>query len=176
MRPPEHASRDAVGPVRFMHSVRAGYHLGRTVQFARPGSGRYAMNLVHSLYLGYGFGQQWNLSPATVGERELGYRRFYLDALLTIDPLADAERLDAAEDLETPSGERLTLRDPTLFPVGLRLGMQGAIDALVRSFPGMGFAYGIELSALPGKSGLEGRISIALGIELDASTNPVSKR
>ena len=176
MRPPEHASSDAVGPVRFNHSLRAGYHLGRTVQFARPGTDRYALNLVHSLYLGYGFGQQWNLSPATVGERELGYRRFYLDALLTLDPLADADRLDAGEELEGPDGLPLTQQDPELFPVGLRLGMQGAIDALIRSFPGFGFAYGIELAALPGKSGLEGRLSIALGIELDASTNPVGTR
>jgi hypothetical protein len=50
--------------------------------------------------------------------------------------------------------------------------MQGAIDALLRSFSGFGFAYNIELSALPGRSGLEGRLLIALGVELDAATGP----
>jgi hypothetical protein len=177
MRPPEHASSDATGPVRHMHSLRAGYHLGRTVQRARPdsalGTTHYATNTVHAIYLGYGFGQAWNLSPATVGERELGYRRFYLDALLTLDPLVDAELLD-------PTAFEPTLDEPqpkpTLFPVGMRLGMQGAIDALIRSAPGVGFAYTVELSMLPGRSGLEGRLLVALGVELDASTAPVRTR
>lgn len=174
MRPPEHASSDATGPVRHTHSLRLGYHLGHTVQRGRPdsalGTTRHALNTVHALYLGYGFGQAWNLSPATVGERELGYRRFYVDALLTLDPLVHAELLEPAGDAPEPEPE------PTLLPVGARMGMQGAIDALLRSFPGLGFAYGLELSVLPGKSGLEGRLLIALGLELDASTKPVSTR
>jgi len=170
MHPPEHASSDATGPVRHTHSIRVGYHLGRTVQRGRPddalGQTRHALNTVHALYLGYGFGQAWNLSPATVGERELGYRRFYLDALLTLDPLVDAEPLGPALDPPDP--------EPTLLPLGVRMGMQGAIDALLRSAPGFGLAYDLELSVLPGRSGLEGRLLIALGIELDASTKPVS--
>jgi hypothetical protein len=173
LHPPEHASSDATGPVRHTHSIRVGYHLGRTVQRGRPNdvlnATRYALNTVHALYLGYGFGQAWNLSPATVGERELGYRRFYLDALLTLSPLVDAELL-APQTLAEGDVE------PRLLPIGARMGMQGALDALVRSAPGLGFAYNLELSVLPGRSGLEGRLLIALGIELDASTKPVSTR
>src|SRR6185295_5498729 len=164
---PEHASSDESGPIRTTHSIRLGYHLGRTVQRGRPdtvmGESRYFLDTVHALYLGYGFGQAWNLSAATVGERELGYRRFYADVLLTLDPLVDAEPLATPDPAD---GEI------ALLAVGGRLGMQGSIDALIASLPGFGFAYTLELSALPGKSGFEGRLLIALGIELDGTTNP----
>jgi hypothetical protein len=38
---------------------------------------------------------------------------------------------------------------------------------LLLSAPGVGFSYNVELGALPGKSGLEGYLLIALGLELD---------
>jgi len=165
LRPPEHAGdENAVAPLRSLHTLRIGYDLTRAIDRAHPttlsGRARYARNTVHALYLGYGFGSQWNLSPAVAGAREIGYRQFYLDALLTLDPLVHEELLSppAPEDGDTR---------PRLFPVGVRLGMQGALDALLRSAPGVGFGYSLELGALPGRSGLAGYLLIGLGLALD---------
>ena len=165
LRPPEHAGdEDTVAPLRTVHTLRVGYDLTRAIERAQPtsisGRTRYARNTVHALYLGYGFGSQWNLSPAVAGQREIGYRHFYLDALLTLDPLVDAELL-------SPPAREAGDSRPKLVPVGLRLGMQGAIDALVRSAPGVGFGYSLELGALPGRSGFAGYLLIGLGLALD---------
>ena len=46
--------------------------------------------------------------------------------------------------------------------------MEGAIDAVLRSAPGLGFGYDIELGLLPGASGYEGYLFIGLGLAIDA--------
>ena len=167
--------REGRAPVRHVQSLRLGYDLTRAIERARPtlassdprldlnGSDdpRYELNTLHALYLGYGFGTHWNLSPATAGEREIGWRRFYIDALLTLEPLVEHEPVSAADRIAGPSD---------FMPVGLRIGMEGAIAALLRSAPGVGFGYNLELGALPGYSGLEGYLLVSLGLALDLST------
>ena len=59
---------------------------------------------------------------------------------------------------------------PKFFGLGARVGMEGAIDALVRDVPGFGFAYSLELGALPGRAGLEGYLFVGLGAAFDVIT------
>ncbi|HMI94164.1 MAG TPA: hypothetical protein VK509_22485 [Polyangiales bacterium] len=168
--------REGRAPVRHVQSLRLGYDLTRAVERARPpipskdprielnepnGETRYELNTLHSLSLGYGFGSHWNISPATAGEREVGWRRFYIDALLTLEPLVDHEPIAGADRIAAPSD---------FVPVGVRIGMEGAIEALLRGAPGVGFAYNLELGALPGYSGLEGYLLVGIGLALDFST------
>jgi hypothetical protein len=157
--------REGRAPVRHTQSLRLGYDLTRAIERARPtaanGETRHELNTLHALYLGYGFGAQWNLSPATAGEREVGWRRFYIDALLTLEPLVDHDPVSMADVVPEPS---------SFMPVGLRIGMEGALAALLRSGPGVGFGYNLELGALPGYSGLEGYLLVSLGLALDLST------
>lgn len=156
--------RETHAPIRNSQSLRLGYDFVRTVERGRPSLSvdddepRYFANRLHILHLGYGYTTQWNLSPATAGKRELGFRRFYMDVLLTLEPLTDAEPV---------ADEREDAHDPDFFPGGVRIGMEGAIGALLRAFRGLGFAYALELGALPGTSGLEGYLFVGLGVELD---------
>jgi hypothetical protein len=157
--------RETHAPIRNSQSLRLGYDFVRTVERGRPSLSlemdepRYFANRLHILHLGYCYTTQWNLSPATAGKRELGFRRFYMDVLLTLESLTDAEPV--ADESGTMA------HDPDFFPGGVRIGMEGAIDALLRTFRGLGFAYTLELGALPGTSGLEGYLFVGLGLELD---------
>jgi hypothetical protein len=168
--------REGRAPVRHVQSLRLGYDLTRAIERARPNlpasdpredlneassNTRHELNTFHALYLGYGFGSHWNISPATAGDREVGWRRFYLDALLTMEPLVDHDPVTNADRIAEPS---------SFMPIGVRLGMEGAIGALVRGAPGVGFGYNLELGALPGYSGLEGYLLVGLGVALDLST------
>jgi hypothetical protein len=151
--------------MRSVHSIRVGYDLVRAVERGRPdnldGSARYYLNTLHALYVGYGWGSHWNLnSEAGGGERRVGWRRFYVDALVTLSQLDKAKLLT----INTPAG------DPSFFPLGLRVGMEGMIGALIHGAPGTGFGYSLELGALPGKSGFEGYLLVGLGLELDFAT------
>lgn len=168
---PGNDEREGKAPMRSVHSIRAGYDLVRAVERGRPdnedGSTRYYLNTLHALYAGYGWGSHWNLNPtAGGGERRVGWRRFYVDALLTLPALDDTKRVSAS----TPPGE------PDFFPVGLRIGMEGAIGALLHGAPGVGFGYSLEIGALPGKSGFEGYLLVGLGLELDFATRGRSLR
>ena len=151
--------------MREVQSIRVGYEALRAVQRARPydenGDYHYFLNTLHAFYAGYGWGSHWNLSPgAGGGERRIGWRRFFVDGVLTLVPL------DKSKPLEDTQREQ----NPLFFPLGLRVGMEGAIDALLRSAPGVGFGYSLEVGALPGKSGFEGYLLVALGVELDFAT------
>ncbi len=158
---PPDRERGAEAPLRKLHTIRVGYDFERAVERGRPdaydGSTRRVLNTLHVLHLGYGWSALWNLSPALAGgKREVGWRTFYADALLTLPALAHGEALGASAG------------DPVkLFPLGLRIGMQGAIDALLHAAPGLGFAYSLELGALPGRSGVEGYVFVGLGLALD---------
>ena len=154
-------------PMRRTQSLRFGYDLVRAVERGRPdseqGTHRYFVNTLHGLYAGYSWGAQWNLTAeAGGGKRRVGWRRFYVDGLLTLDGLDDTK------PVSTPA----PATEASFFPLGLRIGMEGAIAALLRGAPGVGFGYSVELGALPGKSGFEGYLLLGFGLELDAATRP----
>lgn len=155
------ADRTLTAKLRNVNSLRLGYDFARAVERARPdaldGSQRKLLNRIHAVYLGYGWGAHWNLSAAAAGGApQVGWRRFYVDALLTLPGLVSA----------TPIGTAAT-GEASFFPVGARIGMEGAIGALLRSAPGVGFGYSLELGALPGNSGVEGYLFVGLGLALD---------
>jgi hypothetical protein len=150
--------------MRNVHSLRLGYDHVRAIERGRPdnadGSRRFFVNTMHVGYLGYGWGTHWNLdSVAGGGQRELGWRRIQIDLLFTLEDLLDDEVLDPPPQVEAD-----------LFLVGVRASLEGAIDALASGIPGLGFAYELELGALPGRSGLEGYLFVGLGVELDVRT------
>jgi hypothetical protein len=180
--PPPMRERDAYdhAKVRVVHALRAGYDLQRAVQQQRgvpelaEGAERddpnalyadtdaVAENLVHALSLGYGWSTHWSLTPAEAGERALGFRRFYIDVLLTLPELT---RVRGVPDSEVPEGA-----DAPDLPVGVRVGMEGAFAALLSSPEELGFGYTLEIGALPGKSGAEGYLLIGLGVAFEIST------
>jgi hypothetical protein len=121
-----------------------------------------AENIVHALSLGYGWSTHWNLTPAEAGERALGFRRFYIDVLLTLPDLNDVRGVPGSQ---VPEGS-----DAPDLPVGIRVGMEGAFAALLRSPEALGFGYMLEIGALPGKSGAEGYLLIGLGVAFEIST------
>lgn len=168
---PANDDRDAVAPMRSLHSIRVGYDLTRAVERGRPdnedGTTSHFVNTFHSFYAGYSWGEHWNLNAtAGGGERRIGWRHIYVDAIFTAPALNTIKRIG-------PEGAKT---EPDFFPVGLRLGLEGTIAALIRSAPGVGFGYGLELGALPGKSGFEGYLTIALGLQLDFATRDRSLR
>jgi hypothetical protein len=125
------------------------------------------VNTFHSVYAGYSWGEQWNLNAtAGGGERRIGWRHIYVDAIFTMPAL----------DTVKPVGPNPPKTEPDFFPVGLRLGLEGSIAALIHDAPGVGFGYGLELGALPGKSGFEGYLTVALGLQLDFATRDRSLR
>jgi hypothetical protein len=167
------ADQNAYAKMRQVQSIRAGYDGMKSVQRGRPydenGDYHYFLNTLHSFYAGYGWGSNWNLSPAAGGgETRIGWRRFFVDALLTLKSLDKAEAVSHDQNVRQLA--------PDFFPLGLRVGMQGAIDALISSVPGLGFGYSLEVGALPGKSGYEGYLMVALGVELDFATRPDGAR
>lgn len=156
--------RSVAADVRHVQSLRLGWDFVRSVEWARPRTtgepDPHVINRLHALYLGYGWGSHWNLSPfETDGGREVGWRRFHVDALLAPKALVDREPIPPTPPVELD-----------FFPLGLRMGMAGAICALVPHAHGLGFGYSIELGALPGESGLEGYLFIGFGLELDGAT------
>jgi hypothetical protein len=164
---PPGGERTGKAPMRKVQSFRFGYEALRVVERARPddaeGKHRYLLNTFHAVYLGYGWGAHWNLNSETGGgERRVGWRRFFADVVLTAPGTTKTK----------PVSNNVPTEEPDFFPVGLRVGMEGAIDALVHSAPGLGFGYSLELGALPGRSGLEGVLMVALGVEFDVATRP----
>jgi hypothetical protein len=163
--------REGKAPMRNVHSIRAGYDLTRAVERGRPdnedGSARHFVNTFHSFYVGYSWGSHWNLNAsAGGGERRIGWRHIYVDAVFTLPALNTVKHVG----MNSPPSE------PDFVPVGLRLGLEGSIAALIHDAPGVGFAYGLELGALPGNSGFEGYLSVALGIQFDLATRVRSLR
>jgi hypothetical protein len=151
--------------VRNVHALRLFYEHARAVERLRPsdedGSRRFSDNHLNVLSLGYGWSSHWNLSSAEAGERTLGFRRFYFDALFTLPELSSASPLPGDRAGATPK----------YFALGARLGMEGAFDALLPAFDGFGFGYVLEAGALPGESGFEGYLMVGLGVEFDAATH-----
>jgi len=146
--------------VRVVHALRFGYDHQRSLQRT---SDIHADNRVHALSLGYGWATHWNLQPHEAGERSLGYRRFYIDALATLPGTYDAENVPAPADPVDDEGAE--------FLVGVRLGMEGAFAALLRSAEAIGFGYSLEVGALPGRGGAEGYLLIGLGLALEVDTS-----
>ncbi len=150
--------------LRTVHALRLGFDHVRAVERLRPsavdGSRRHADNHLNMLALGYGWSTHWNLTAAEAGERTLGFRRFYFDALFTLPELYSAQPLPGDDD--GMPNEHLA--------IGARVGMEGAFDALLEDFDGFGLGYTVEAGGLPGDSGLEGYLFVALGVELDALT------
>ncbi|HET8934701.1 MAG TPA: hypothetical protein VFN67_14730 [Polyangiales bacterium] len=147
------------GAMRNTHSLRLGAEYAQIQERSRPDDTLRSRNRVAMGHLGYAFATYWNLAPSVSGKREVGYRRFYGDILATSSKLVDATP-DRLRD-----GTRVTLQ-----PLGMRVGMQGSLAGFVRSAPGVGFAYDLELGLYPGRGGLEGFLFVALGIALDAAT------
>ena len=145
--------------VRVVHALRLGYDHQRSLQRDPPD---HSDNRVNALSVGYAWSTHWSLMPHEAGERALGYRRFYLDALLTLPSTYSSRRVPAVEPGRDQEGAQ--------YLVGVRLGMEGAFAALLRSAEALGFGYSIELGALPGRGGAEGYLLIGLGLALEVST------
>jgi hypothetical protein len=163
--------RDAKAPMRSLHSIRVGYDLTRAVERGRQdnedGTANHFLNTFHSFYAGYSWGEHWNLNAsAGGGERRIGWRHIYVDAIFTLPALNTIKAV----------GPNPPKTEPDFFPVGLRLGLEGSIAALIHAAPGVGFGYGLELGALPGYSGFEGYLTVALGLQLDFATRDRSLR
>lgn len=147
------------GAMRNTHSLRLGAAYAQILERARPDVDARARNRLPMLHLGYAWATYWNLAPNVSGKRELGYRRFYGDLLLTASQLIDVS------PERTRDGTRI---NSNLF--GVRVGMQGALEGFFQQAAGLGFAYDLELGLYPGRGGLEGYLFVALGIALDAAT------
>lgn len=147
------------GAMRNTHSLRLGAAYAQLVQRARPDVDARARNRLPMLHVGYAWATYWNLAPKVSGKRELGYRRFYGDLLLTLPQMIDVS------PERTRDGTRINTN-----PIGVRVGMQGALEGFLREFAGFGFAYDLELGMYPGRGGLEGYLFVALGVALDAAT------
>ena len=147
------------GAMRNTHSLRLGAEYAQLLQRARPDVNARARNRVPMLHVGYAWATYWNLAPSVSGKRELGYRRFYGDLLLTAAQLVDVS------PERTSDGTRITSNT-----IGGRVGMQGALDGFFPRAEGLGFAYDLELGLYPGRGGLEGYLFVALGVALDAAT------
>ena len=145
--------------VRNVHALRLGYDHQRSLQ---RDAADHSDNRVNALTLGYGWSSHWNLMPWEAGERALGYRRFYIDALLTLPSAYTSRRVPAVEPGRDQEGAQ--------YLVGVRLGMEGAFAALLRSAEALGFGYSLEVGALPGRGGVEGYLLIGLGVALEVST------
>jgi hypothetical protein len=165
LQPPEHATA-LLAPMRELITLRVGYDYTRAVErtsgVSVDGDPVRFLNTFHAGYAGLGWGTHWNLEPnLAAGKREVGYKHYYIDATFTAKPL------DEVENLTMGANDK---RD--FFPLGLRIGLEGAMDGFWDSAPGVGLAYNLELGALPGRSGLEGYLFIGLGVELDVILQP----
>lgn len=169
MHPPAAAlDPDREVAVRHVQSLRLGYEYVQSVQrrLPRDAPSVYELNRAQMVSLGYGFGSQWNVPAGSAKETpKVGYKRYYVDALLTTIGLVRGRTLGAIEDDLTPAD---------FMPFGARIGLEGALCGLLRSWPGLGLSYALELGALPGSSGLEGYLFLGLGVEVDFA--PASPR
>jgi hypothetical protein len=145
--------------MRKVQCLRLGGGFLQVVERALPEANRSTRNRLPYVYAGYSFATHWNLPASTTGKREVGWRRFYFDALVTTDPLTKAE------PDQTSTGTKLSF-----LPVGARMGIEGTLAALWDDAPGLGLSYQLELGAYPGKGGLEGYLFVGLGLALDAIT------
>jgi len=161
---PHEVDYQAVVPMRAVHALRLGYDFAGGPQAGRdedlPDESPAIDNRLHMLHLGWGMGSHWNLPAAATGQRELGFKRGYVDVLVTLPALAEQRAIETP-----PDGF-----DASFMPVGVRLGLEGAMDAVIDAWQGLGLAYKIEGGALPGYSGFEAYVYVALGVELDAAT------
>ncbi|MGD8860699.1 MAG: hypothetical protein PVI30_11875 [Myxococcales bacterium] len=161
LRPPE-KDYERVAPIRRVQSLRLGADYLRALTLVRGAAPNGDQGTVESTaaaaFVGYGWGTHFNLSAPTAGSLEVGFRRYYLDVLLTLD---DWVRTRSVGDGSAPS--------PDLFPVGVRIGMEGTVAGLIESAPGVGLGYSLELGAVPGEV-LEGYLLIGLGVALDFAT------
>jgi hypothetical protein len=128
--------------VRRVHSLRLGLGYARLV--SGSSAGQPVINGMPILHAGFGWGTHWNVDPSVTGKAEIGFRRYYIDLLVTLPSLTSYRVLDQQPQLH-----------PGLFPGGVRIGMEGAIDAFYRAIPGFGFAYSLELGLMPGRPGLD---------------------
>jgi hypothetical protein len=160
MRLPE-KDLERVAPLRRVQSLRIGADYTRSVQLARPAGDldRHVLNTMPSLFLGYAWAVHYNLSSGTQGEHEVGFRRYYADVLLTLEDLVETRQLEDTPEVAND-----------FFPVGVRIGMEGTIGALIDDAQGLGFGYSLELGALPGESGVEGYLLLGLGVAIDVAT------
>jgi hypothetical protein len=158
---PKDYDRTAVAAMRKLQSIRFGIGYVQVVERLLPEGARGARNQLPLLHAGYGWGTHWNLPADVTGQREVGYRRFYIDALLTL------------ESLTTSTPERTsTGAKADFFPLGLRIGMEGTLaGGLIAAAPGVGLGYDLEMGAYPGRGGLEGYLLLALGVALDFATH-----
>ncbi len=150
---------DTAAMMRSVYSLRLGFSYQRAVESSQTDPNLQVVNTLPMLHAGYGWGTHWNLAPRVTGRTEVGFRRFYVDLLATMPSLTTYRVLHAVTD-----------QPPSMFPLGLRIGMEGSIDAFWHSARGVGFAYTLELGALPGRAGLEGYLLVGLGLALDAAT------
>ena len=147
------------GAMRNAHSLRLGTAYAQLVERTRPDVSGVTRNRLPVLHAGYAYATYWNLPASVTGRRELGYRRFYADVLLTTLSMTHAQ------PDRTGDGTRLEFQ-----PLGIRMGMQGAMQGWVQKLPALGFAYDLELGLYPGRGGLEGYLFLALGAAIDVAT------
>lgn len=154
--------RDATALVYKVSSLRLGFAYVRSVMpaYTLDIEALYVQSALPLLHAGFGWGTHWNLPASVTGRPELGYRRFYVDALATIPAWVDERPLFSTSDAVHED----------IFPLGARLGMEGSIDQLLRDAPGVGFGYSIELGALPARKSIEGYLFVGLGLALDFAT------
>lgn len=148
-----------VAVMRDAHSLRVGAAYTRLLERARPEGDRVVQNELPFAYLGYSFATHWNLPASLTGKREVGYRRFYGDLLVTQADLIESSRE------RTSKGQRISSQT-----LGARIGMQGAMEGLTHALPSLGLAYDLEIGMYPGRSGLEGYLFLALGVAIDVAT------
>lgn len=148
-----------VAAMRNVHSLRIGAAYTNVLERARPVTAELAANRFVTVHAGYSYATHWNLTSDVTGKREVGYRRYYGDVLLT-----SAAWLDAPE--RSSLGDRISFQ-----PLGARIGMQGAMEGLMQSAPAVGLAYDLELGAYPGRGGLEGYLFLALGVAIDVAAH-----
>ncbi|MDH5670796.1 MAG: hypothetical protein OEZ06_01520 [Myxococcales bacterium] len=144
---------DRLVSLRRVHSLRVGAEYVRSIQ---PG-GRLLTG--PALVLGYAFGTHYNLSARAAGSMEVGFRRIYIDLMSMHESITEQRSLSGGN-----------LPELNLFPLGLRIGMEGTIAAFWPKVPGVGFAYGLEIGLLPGDERLESYLMLNLGLALDAAT------
>jgi hypothetical protein len=156
--------RDLTALMYSVQLLRVGFTYTRTVETVRMlGESLYVESKIPLLSVGYGWGTHWNLPSALTGTPEIGYRRFYIDALLTLESVVRQRALFGGP-------EAMQFQRGNAFPLGARIGMEGSIDALVSSMPGFGFGYTLELGALPAPYAVEGYLLVGLGVALDFIT------
>lgn len=159
-----HLDADQEVSVRHVQSLRLFYDYSQSVQrrLPREDPSAYELNRAHALSLGYGFGSQWNVPAGSAkDDPKVGFKRYYVDLLLTTAALVRSHSLGADGEAGTSSAD--------FMPVGARIGLEGGLCGMLRGWPGLGLAYALELGAWPGRSGLEGYLFLGLGIEVDVS-------